>query len=150
MDWEQLGGKTYPDTLEAQFEVLEVDEAIMFRKARREELASDPYRPLYHYSAFTNFGDANGFCQWQGKYHLFYQFGPEGAGRVHWGHCYSEDLIHWHDLPVALYPDTELHCFSGQVVVEEDRVAAIYHGKKSGNAIATASDPLLLNWKKVP
>ena len=31
-----------------------------------------------------------------------------------------------------------------------DRVIAIYHGTESGNAIATASDPLLLNWKKAP
>ena len=29
-------------------------------------------------------------------------------------------------------------------------MVAIYHGTQSGNAIATASDPLLLNWEKHP
>lgn len=149
MEWERLEGPTYPDTLEEQLKALENDEAMMFRRSRREELASDPHRPLYHYSAFTGFGDANGFCKWQGKYHLFYQHG-ERTDRTHWGHCYSEDLIHWHDLPAALYPDTEWLCYSGQVVIDAERVVAIYHGKLSGNSIATASDPLLLNWKKHP
>ena len=117
---------------------------------RREAWASDPYRPIYHMSSLYGMGDANGLCEWQGRYHLFYQFGPPDVDRVHWGHCYSEDLVHWYDLPPALYPDTELHCFSGQCLVEDDRVVAIYHGKMSGNSIATASDPLLLNWKKHP
>ena len=85
------------------------------------------------------------------RHHVFYQYDPEGkTKRVHWGHLYSRDLVHWQDLPPALYPDTERHCYSGQTLVEDDRVIAIYHGKESGNAIATASDPLLLNWKKHP
>ena len=149
MEWERLSGKVYPNTLGEQLKALESDDAMLFRKKRREELAADPHRPLYHYSAFTGFGDANGFCQWRGRYHLFYQHNA-GADRTHWGHCYSEDLIHWRDLPVALYPDTEWLCYSGQAVVDGDRVVVIYHGKLSGNAIATASDPLLLNWHKNP
>ena len=68
--------------------------------------------------------------------------------RVHWGHTVSEDLVHWRDLPIALYPDQEKDCFSGQTVAEPDRVIAIYHGTQPGNCIATASDPLLLNWTK--
>ena len=113
-------------------------------------MAQDPYRPIYHMSSLSSMGDPNGLCQWQGRYHLFYQFGPEGSDRCHWGHCYAHDLVHWQDLPPALYPDTELHCFSGQTLVEDDRVVAIYHGKESGNSIATATDPLLLNWEKHP
>ena len=103
-------------------------------------MAKDPYRPIYHMSSLSSMGDPNGLCQWQGRYHLFYQFGPEGSGRCHWGHCYTDDLVHWRDLPPALYPDTELHCFSGQTLVEDDRVVAIYHGKESGNSIATTTD----------
>ena len=148
--WEELRGETYPDTEAEQFAALETDETLRDYKKRREAWASDPYRPIYHISSFYGMGDANGLCQWQGRYHLFYQFGPPDVDRVHWGHCYSEDLVHWQDLPPALYPDTELHCFSGQCLVEDERVVAIYHGKMSGNSIATASDPLLLNWKKHP
>ena len=148
--WEKLRGKTYPDTETEQLAALEVDETVRDYKERREAWAMDPYRPIYHMSSLYGMGDANGLCEWQGRYHLFYQFGPPNADRVHWGHCYSEDLVHWRDLPPALYPDTELHCFSGQCLVEDNRVVAIYHGKMSGNSIATASDPLLLNWKKHP
>lgn len=149
--WEQLEGKTYPDTLAEQLKALEKDETVRTYKARREQLASDPYRPLYHISALWWIGDPNGLCHWRDAYHVFYQYDPEGkTKRVHWGHLYSRDLVHWHDLPPALYPDTELHCYSGQTLVEDDRVIAIYHGKESGNSIATATDPLLLNWKKHP
>lgn len=94
--------------------------------------------------------DPNGLCHWQGRYHLFYQRRLEDTSRVHWAHAVSEDLIRWQDLPLALYPDTEKDCYSGQTFVEPDRVIAMYHGTQSGNAIATAADPLLLNWHKHP
>ena len=81
---------------------------------------------------------------------MFYQFKPTGVDRVHWGHTVSDDLVRWRDMPLALYPDVERDCFSGQTLVESDRVIAIYHGTQSGNAIATASDPLLMNWQKHP
>jgi len=147
----KLRGKQYPETLEEQLEALEKDETLeRFRQSRRR-LAADPHRPLYHFSPPENcMNDPNGLCQWGGRYHLFYQFVPEGAERVHWGHTVSDDLIHWSDLPPAIYPDKEKHCFSGQALVEPDRVIAIYHGVESGNSIATASDPLLLNWRKHP
>ena len=149
-------GRADPDTLDEQLKALETDKTVLTYKARREQLASDPYRPLYHISALWWIGDPNGLCQWKDTYHIFYQYDPEGkTKRVHWGHLYSRDLVHWHDLPPALYPTTELHCCSGQTVVEDDRVIAMYCGrqkdrKDTGNAIATASDPLLLNWKKHP
>ena len=149
--FEPLYGPTYPSTLEEQLQALETDELLRRVASSRERLAVDPYRPLYHFSPPENvMNDPNGLCQWQGRYHLFYQFRPEGQDRVHWGHTVSEDLIHWRDLPIALYPDTERDCFSGQTLVEQERVVAMYHGTLAGNAIATASDPLLLNWQKHP
>jgi len=149
--FEPLGGETYPDTLEEQLEALKTDQQLRSFQEARERLASDPYRPLYHFSAPEHsLNDPNGLCQWRGKYHMFYQFNDPGCNRVHWGHTISDDLVHWEDLPIALYPTTEKDCFSGQTQVEPDRVIAIYHGTASGNAIATASDPLLLNWKKHP
>ena len=90
-------------------------------------------RPLYHFSSPENYmNDPNGLCQWQGRYHMFYQFRPTGVDRVHWGHTVSDDLIHWRDLPPAIFPTTERDCFSGQTLVEDDRVVAIYHGTQSG------------------
>jgi beta-fructofuranosidase len=61
----------------------------------------------------------------------------------------SDDLIHWRDLPYAIYPNPEYQCFSGATYVEADRVIAIYHGTRVGNMVATSSDPLLLNWEKL-
>ena len=147
-----LSGPTYPDTLDEQLLALESDDALQAFADARRRLAADPYRPAYHFSPPQNvMNDPNGLCFWQGRWHLFYQYRPGGADdRVHWGHTVSDDLIHWRDLPLALYPDTEKDCYSGQTLVEDDRVIAIYHGTESGNAIATASDPLLLNWTKHP
>ena len=116
----------------------------------RRQLASDPHRPLYHFvSPESTLNDPNGLSFWQGQWHLFYQGYPPEDSRQHWGHAISDDLIHWRDLPYAIYPDPEECCYSGTALVEDDRVIAMYHGTKLGNMIALSSDPLLLNWEKV-
>lgn len=61
----------------------------------------------------------------------------------------SDDLVHWEDLPLAIYLGIEEKCFSGSTLVEEDRVIAMYHGTQAGNLVAVSSDPLLLNWEKI-
>ena len=148
---EQLFRKRYPSDLDEQLHAIESDYWVTRLTEARRRLAVDPYRPLYHFSSPENYmNDPNGLCQWQGRYHMFYQFRPAGLDAIHWGHTVSDDLVHWQDLPIALYPDVERDCFSGQTLVEPGRVIAIYHGTQSGNAIATASDPLLLNWQKHP
>jgi beta-fructofuranosidase len=118
--------------------------------ASRAEKAADRHRPIYH---FVNpegmLNDPNGLCLWQGRWHLFHQGFPPEDSRVHWGHAVSDDLIHWRDLPYAIYPDPEESCFSGGTLVEDDRVIAMYHGTQAGNMVAVSSDPLLLNWEKV-
>ena len=120
-------------------------------RVSRERLAADKHRPTFHFSPPENFmNDPNGLCQWKGLYHLFYQFRGDGEEHVHWGHAVSEDLLRWKDLPIALYPDQENDCFSGQTLVEDDRVIATYHGTQAGNAIAIASDDLLVDWRKNP
>ena len=45
-----LDPKTYPEPLDAQLDALEKDAAVKRFSASRERLASDPYRPLYHFS----------------------------------------------------------------------------------------------------
>ena len=77
--WEKLRGNAYPDTETEQLTALEADETVRGYKKRREAWASDPYRPIYHMSSLYGMGDANGLCEWQGRYHLFYQFGPPGC-----------------------------------------------------------------------
>ena len=99
--------------------------------------------------------DPNGAIYWKGKYHLFYQYNPNGAfhGTIHWGHAVSEDLVRWTDLPIALAPtpggaDRE-GCYSGGAVVNEGVPTLIYFGNPDGNCIATSADDLL-TWQKPP
>ncbi|MEM9280589.1 MAG: sulfatase-like hydrolase/transferase [Verrucomicrobiota bacterium] len=141
---------TFADTLEEQEKEL-AENPLMKRLARsRAAQDDDPYRPYYHYvNPEGRMNDPNGLCYWQGRWHLFYQAYPPEDPRQHWGHAVSDDLIHWKDLPVAIYPVPEDKCFSGSTLVEEDRVIAAYHGIGRGTMIAVSSDPLLLNWEKV-
>jgi len=136
----------------AQEAQLRADPSLARFAESRRRLAADPHRPIYHFvSPESMMNDPNGLCRWRGQWHLFYQAFPEGwpNGRIYWGHAVSDDLIHWRDLPYAIAPGPEKHCFSGATLVEDDRVIAMYHGVGAGNMVAVASDPLLLNWEKV-
>ena len=116
----------------------------------RHRLSADPYRPLYHFVNPENtLNDPNGLCFWQGRWHLFYQTQPAGDERQHWGHAVSDDLVRWRDLPYAIRPGPERACWSGSILIEQDRAIAAYHGLDAGTMVATASDPLLLDWKKI-
>lgn len=120
-----------------------------FRDSRKKQ-ASDRYRPFYHFvSPESTLNDPNGLAYWQGNWHMFYQAYPPEDKRQHWGHAISKDLIHWKDLPYAIYPSPERAVFSGTSLVEENRVIAMYHGTQVGNMVAVSEDPLLLNWEKV-
>ena len=141
---------TFADTLDEQEAQLRDNPMVRRMAASRKAMAGDPHRPLYHFVSPENrLNDPNGLCFWQGRWHLFYQGYPPEDPRPHWGHAVSDDLIHWRDLPYAIYPDPEESCFSGGALVEDDRVIAIYHGTQVGNMVAVSSDPLLLNWEKV-
>ena len=141
---------TFADTLAGQQAQLAANPMLERFRQSRQRLASDPYRPLYHFvSPESGLNDPNGLCLWQGHWHLFYQAYPPEDSRPHWGHAVSEDLIHWRDLPYALYPHPEEACWSGSTLVEDDRVIAMYFGLNAGNMVALSSDPLLLNWQKV-
>lgn len=116
----------------------------------RKKFKDDKFRPIYHFvNPEGNLNDPNGLCYWKGNWHLFYQAYPPEDPRQHWGHAISKDLIHWKDLPYALYPNPEYQCYSGSTLVEKNRVIAMYHGTRAGNMVAVSEDPLLLNWKKL-
>jgi len=122
----------------------------MFRTSR-ESLASDSYRPLYHFSSpGAGIHDPAGLCYWQGRYHLFFLHNGWRAR----GHAVSDDLVHWRDLPVAIVADQAYEAdgrfLTGQVMVTKDQAVMSYCPVGEGICIATASDPLLLDWKKHP
>lgn len=141
---------TFGTTLAEQEEQLRDNPMLARFRESRERLAADRLRPICHFtSPESSLNDPNGLCFWQGRWHMFYQGYPPEDPRQHWGHAVSEDLIHWRDLPYAIYPNPEECCFSGAAWVDPDRVIAMYHGTRVGNMVAVSSDPLLLNWEKV-
>lgn len=69
---------------------------------------SELYRQQYHYSQFAHWNnDPNGLVYYKGYYHLYYQTNPFSKywGDMYWGHARSTDLLHWEELPYALFPD---------------------------------------------
>jgi beta-fructofuranosidase len=141
---------TFAKTLAEQEEQLKTNPLMLRFAQSRKRLSSDPYRPIYHFiSPESTLNDPNGLCFWQGNWHMFYQGYPPEDKRQHWGHAISKDLIHWRDLPYAIYPSPERAVFSGATLVEDNRVIAMYHGTTVGNMVAVSDDPLLLNWEKL-
>ena len=141
---------TYAKTLAEQEEQLKTNPLMLRFAESRKRQSSDRYRPIYHFvSPESTLNDPNGLCYWQGYWHMFYQAYPPEDKRQHWGHAVSTDLIHWRDLPYAIYPSPERACFSGSTLVEGNRVIAMYLGTTVGEMVAISDDPLLLNWEKV-
>jgi len=144
--------QVFSGDLETQQHELEENIFVKRFAINRTKQLQERYRPRYHFVPPENdLNDPNGLCFWQGNWHLFYQARPMEDNRVHWGHAISKNLIHWEDLPYAIYPSMENHSFSGSCFVEEDRVIAAYYccGGVNGVRIKVSSDPLLLNWDDV-
>ena len=142
---------SFGDTLAEQEVQLQTNPLLQRFRATRQAKAGDPVRPIYHFcNPDGRLNDPNGLCFWQGRWHLFYQAFPPEDPRPHWAHAVSDDLIHWRDLPYAIYPHPEHGCWSGASLVDGDRVIVHYYGHQTGNVSAISRDPLLLNWQKVP
>lgn len=96
-------------------------------------LYREPHRPQFHFSPQRNWmNDPNGLVFFDGEYHLFYQYNPEGQtwGHLSWGHAVSRDLVRWNHLPVALREENGVMIFSGSAVVDEQNTSGFGHGDK--------------------
>lgn len=81
----------------------------------------EPFRPQFHFTPAQNWmNDPNGMVYYDGEWHLFYQYNPEGNtwGHMSWGHAVSRDLVHWEHLPLALAEADGVMIFSGSAVID--------------------------------
>jgi fructan beta-fructosidase len=122
-------------------------------------LYQETLRPQIHYTSKRGLiNDVNGMIYYQGQYHLYYQhnpykldFGANGAERT-WGHAVSSDMVHWQELPEAIYP----HAYgdwvwSGSAVIDtantggfktgtNDVIVASFYSTARGQCIAYSND----------
>lgn len=107
----------------------------------------------YHFEPGCGWmNDPNGLIYYRGRYHAFFQHYPYAPhwGQMHWGHAVSDDLLHWEQLPVALYPDMEYEneggCFSGSAVEKDGRLYLFYtsvsHSLGQTQSLAYSDDGL--------
>jgi len=89
-------------------------------------MRNERFRPRFHYSPAENWlNDPNGLVWYDGEYHLFYQYNPEGTdwGNMSWGHAVSPDLQRWEELPVAIACSEKEQIFSGSIVVDHENTS---------------------------
>ncbi len=112
---------------------------------KAQEVYHEQFRPQIHFSPMANWmNDPNGLIYSNGIYHLFFQYYPDSTiwGPMHWGHATSNDLIHWKQLGIALYPDSLGYIFSGSAVEDKLNTSGFGSGSKIPMvAIYTQHDP---------
>lgn len=106
----------------------------MAEKLEREGDRKDPWRLHLHLMPPTGWmNDPNGLCQFQGNYHVFFQYSPFDAkgGMKFWGHYVTKDFVSWKYKGVALAPDENADChgvFSGSAFVTKEKAYLFYTG----------------------
>ena len=121
---------------------------------KKEIVEKDFWRQKYHIQGIVGLiNDPNGFSQFKGKYHMFYQWNPLGTNHKNktWAHSVSSDLLHWERMETALRPDTWYSkdgAYSGSAIVDDDKLYLFYTGnvkdaegnRESYQCLAVSSD----------
>nr|WP_328703146.1 sucrose-6-phosphate hydrolase [Alkalihalobacterium elongatum] len=108
--------------------------------AYRDIVNQDKYRLHFHLMPPVGLlNDPNGFIQWKGKYHLFYQWNPfkTGHGAKFWGHYSSSNLVDWQEEKIALAPSEWFDkngCYSGSAVDDGGVLKLLYTGNVKDGA----------------
>lgn len=140
----------------------------------RSKLARDPMRPQFHLLPARNWmNDPNGPIYFNGRYHMFFQYNPEGPtwGNMSWNHAVSPDMLHWTHRSLAMTPTPgsfdSFGVFSGSALQVGKRVYVVYTGTKESTpelatirdgqnkieesqCLAWSDDPELNIWTKAP
>ncbi len=100
----------------------------------RNNVRKDFNRLHFHLMPPTGWmNDPNGLCQFQGQYHIYFQYTPflAGWGMKLWGHYTSTDLINFEEQQPFLFPDTPWDrdgVYSGSAFVHEGQIHYFYTG----------------------
>ncbi|PYZ91619.1 sucrose-6-phosphate hydrolase [Salipaludibacillus keqinensis] len=123
-------------------------------KRHQQQVMADPYRQSFHLMPPVGLlNDPNGWIQWNGTYHMFYQWNPFAAshGAKFWGHYSSTDMVNWTEEPIALAPSEWFEkngCYSGSAVDVNGQLTLMYTGnvkdekgnRQSYQCVATSDD----------
>lgn len=99
---------------------------------------NEDYRPQFHFTSEANYiSNPSGLVFYDGEYHLFYQYNPNGndSGFGHLAHAISNDLVNWQHLPIAVFPENDskdsINCTigGGSAIVDINNLTNL----KSGN-----------------
>jgi fructan beta-fructosidase len=121
-----------------------------------DKFYTEALRPQLRFSQKVGWNnDTNGMVYYDGEWHVYFQHNPVGWkwGNMTWGHAVSTDLIHWEQLPNALFPSTMAKgaCFSGSAAMDPNNTSGFQTGKEkvlvaaltdtgAGEAIAYSND----------
>ena len=100
----------------------------------RDRVKKDKDRLSYHLMPETGWlNDPNGLCQFNGTYHIYYQYTPfEPTGEIKlWGHYTTKDFVRYEDEGPALFPDSSLDAhgvYSGSAFIENGTIHYFYTG----------------------
>lgn len=96
-------------------------------------------RPKFHFSSPVGWiNDPNGFSEYKGEYHLFYQYHPYSLnwGPMNWGHSKTKDFIIWEVMDPVLVPTEKYEkfgCFSGTAIQDGEKHILMYTGVEKEN-----------------
>lgn len=124
-------------------------------------VAQSKYPLAYHITPLHGLlNDPNGLVQFNGKYHVFYQWNPTGTKHINknWGHMVSDNMVDWERREIALAPSEYYDkdgIYSGSAVVKDGILYLFYTGnvieedgtKKSYQCYATSEDGITFDKK---
>ncbi len=107
---------------------------LISRLPGEDNLYKEELRPQLHFSSIRGrLADPVGLVWYDGEYHMFFEHWAYGVGTPvirSWGHAVSGDLVHWKELPTAIYSDELGTVFSGCGVIDEQNTSGLQTGKK--------------------
>lgn len=103
-------------------------------KRRMRDVQAHPWKNKFHLEMpFGLINDPNGLCYAQGKYHIFFQWNPNGCDHKtkHWGLVTTRDFIHYSTPRIILRPDEPFDrngCYSGSARERGGALQLFYTG----------------------